>query len=172
MRRGIAILLAGLVLAVATASCNRSDAAKNEPPVLWLNKDDAAMNAAVAQARSTLPKFQKLFEARPADVQQFLVKVAMPTPQGGREHLWMVLQDWKDGSVSGVLINEPEAVPSLHDGDRITAKLEAISDWSYAKHDKFYGQYTTRVMLSREPAADAAEISSTLWPQPLEPGRP
>jgi uncharacterized protein YegJ (DUF2314 family) len=164
----LAVVLAAAAL---MGSCNRAGAQADEAPMQWRKNDDAEMNAAVAEARRTLPVFRRLFDEHPVDIDLFLIKAGFKTAHGGSEHVWLYDLAWKDGSVSGVLANEPEDVPNMHAGDRVTASEDMISDWAYRKQGKFYGQYTTRVMIKTESPADAAEESQTLWPTPLEPGR-
>jgi len=48
-----------------------------------------------------------------------------------------------------------------------TGKISEITDWSYAKNDKQYGQYTTRILVRQGGFKDEARY---LAPTPLEPG--
>ncbi len=145
--------------------------ASGEPPVQW-TKDDPEMEAAVARARETLPVFWRVFDERSADKgSDYILKAGFPNPQGGEEHMWFDVQARAGDKVTGVLGNEPQSIPGLHDGDLVTVQASQISDWSYVKHGRRYGAFTERVMVNRMSPKDAADYGSELSETPLEPGR-
>ncbi len=157
------------LLAACVAISSHAWAAK-EPGTQWTPKSDSKMLAAGREAQATLPVFWRVFDRQPADVSEYAVKVAFTTAHGGEEHLWLALLSRDGGQVRGVVANEPEDVPGIHVGARVSAPVSRISDWSYSKRNRRYGNYTTRVMLTRAPPNEAAVFGADLSPQPLEPG--
>ena len=130
------------------------------------------MLAATAEVRRTLPTFRHLLATRPSDIEDYWLKVGFPRSDGETEYLWLDHLSWNGDSVTGVLQNDPEKVPGRHAGDQVTVKQNAISDWAYLKHGQAFGNFTTRVLLRHASPEIAKEVSKTLSPEPLEPGRP
>lgn len=162
----LAGLLGAAVLAVAAPACSQPEEAFIE-----VAEDDELMNAAIAQARSSLPQFWSRFEARTPAYSDFMVKAAMTTVGGeGIEHIWVNLADRRAGKVTGRLANEP-----IHLGDKLRYGSEVefpesiVSDWGYSKGEVIYGHFTTRVLMtSQDPNASLADYG--LSPTPIESG--
>jgi uncharacterized protein YegJ (DUF2314 family) len=159
------VLFLALALALAPLS-----AAQESDPVYRYADEDAAMNAAVESARASLPRFIETFRAAPPALQTaaFMVKVAMPTPAGTQEHIWIDhLSFGENGSGAGALANEPENLEGKHRGSRVDFETAWISDWSIVAPNGMYRNFTTRVMLPRLDPAQAAGFRAALTPKPL-----
>jgi uncharacterized protein YegJ (DUF2314 family) len=76
----------------------------------------------------------------------------------------------KGDRISGILADEPELLPALHLGSPVEIAEADIADWTYRKNGKRWGHFSTRVLLQRTSAAEAAPILAVLSPTPLEPG--
>jgi uncharacterized protein YegJ (DUF2314 family) len=121
-----------------------------QDPVTNYAEDDPVMNAAIAQARVTLP----LFLANAVDAERFSlpdagVKIGIPTvTQSGEEHIWVSpFRIWEDGTLSGFLANAPADLGPLREGDQVDFIVPQISDWSlFTPEGKMWGNYTSRVM--------------------------
>ena len=163
-----------VIVALALAMACHADAWAQpiEPPLIEVAPTDAAMNAAIKEARRTLPIFRRIFDRRPRDVEAYWIKIAMPTYGGGHEYIWVYDLSWGAGTVTGKLANEPEHLPGLHLDSKVTVKQETIADWAYLKRGKLYGHFTTRVLAARMSEREAAEARAAFAPQPLEPGLP
>lgn len=157
-----ACLVASVVLAApATAAWAEGD------PVIDYASDDAAMEAAIAKARASLPDF--LAKAAKSDLSQggWLVKWAHPVP-GGNEHIWVQLTHVSGRQIEGVLANVPNRFPGQI-GDAVSVPRSEVSDWSFTSDDgRLHGNYTTRVMLPSLDAASRAELEAILAPLPEE----
>jgi uncharacterized protein YegJ (DUF2314 family) len=128
-------------------------------------RDDREMNAAVAEARRTLPRFFDSY--RSGRTERHSVKVAIPVAgTDDHEHIWMRLDSHDGETVAGRLTNEPERLPGLRLNSPYRARIDAISDWSYWDGGLRYGNYTTRVILKHIPASEADAIRKTLSPKP------
>jgi len=122
-----------------------------EDPVYSYSENDAAMNAAIAEAQTTLPLFlAHAFGPDGVSVEGALVKAGLPTVNGENEleHIWiMPFQIEPDGSFVGLLANEPAELGDLVLGDKVQFDQEQITDWSlYAPDNRLLGNYTSRVM--------------------------
>lgn len=155
-----------MVMAVAAALI--ATQAVGEPNVVWLKKGDHSLDSAKAEAQATLPIFWRHF-AEDRGVEHALVKIGFPTAHGGLEYLWLAITEFTDKGVRGEIVNEPEDVPNIHDGQSYEARISEIIDWAYIKGGKSYGQFTTRALLARDPNAFGSDVQD-LAATPLEPG--
>jgi uncharacterized protein YegJ (DUF2314 family) len=144
MRTYIALLTALVVL--ATAGCSRdSDGDK----MVAISKDDQAMNEAIAKAQATSADFVAAFHAQKPGTTAFGVKKPYPTPGGGAEHMWIEVTGETNGILEGRIANEAEETHEVKFGQKVTLKLEEISDWKYLDGKKLVGGYTIRYFIDR-----------------------
>lgn len=166
MRRSVLAGFVGLLLVTAPAisACAKADD-------LIISPDgDAQVDAAIVEARKTLPIFWSKFDAKPAGYDHFALKVGLPAGGGGEEHIWMNVVSRSGGKVVGELANDPYDLEGLKSGSRVEVDEALISDWQYQKGGKLYGHFTTRALSSRANAAQRAEAAELFPPQPLEAG--
>jgi uncharacterized protein YegJ (DUF2314 family) len=130
--------------------------------------DNAAMNAAIAEARRTLPAFWTRLSANEPDGGEML-KVALPASNGGREHIWVEAVSVRADGYTGRLYNHPRRLPGMVRGSPVRFQYDQISDWTYVRHDRMWGNYTLRVMLDDLPPEDARRMRASLSDTPLEP---
>lgn len=166
LRAGFAVALA--LAAFVTPACSQSnvETSASGEKLIGVAPDDAEMNAAIAQARATLPQFWAKFEAKPAGYSQFMLKPGLPTVDGrGPEHIWVDVIERRDGKVVGRLANEPFHLGDLKFGSEVTFSPEIISDWGYSKGDVIYGHYTSRLLMAREePQAKPSDYGLSATP--------
>ncbi|MFZ1469312.1 MAG: DUF2314 domain-containing protein [Paracoccaceae bacterium] len=160
--RVLPLLLAALLLTGPFLSAGQADA-----DTLMVEADDAAMNAAIAEAKAKLPLF--VAQAATADLSQgdFLVKWAHPIlDDTSVEHIWVTVTALTDTAAIGVLANQPVDFAGTQ-GDPAQVLLTDISDWSWWDAEgKLHGSYTTRVMVPQLSAEDQAYFASILAPLP------
>lgn len=137
--------------------------------VLWTDGEDAVMKAATAEALKSLPDFWAKYDAHEPTRSNFYVKVGLPTDHGGVEHVWVEVLSHSGEAIMGRLDNDPEDVRAMKAGAEFRVDPAKISDWMYAKDEKFYGAFTTRAMAPRISAAQRKEAEAMLAPTPLEP---
>jgi uncharacterized protein YegJ (DUF2314 family) len=128
-----------------------------------------AFTDAVQAARASLPVFWgRLAENPGARPDDFGLKVAFKTPDGGFEDLW--LSDIKrDGArTTGRLNYEPDNVPNMHRAQIVPIVEGNIVDWTFKEGRKRYGHFTTRVMARAHPD-EAAKTLAALSDNPLPP---
>jgi uncharacterized protein YegJ (DUF2314 family) len=130
-------------------------------------KDDPALKAAAEAARATISTFWAHFDAK--DRETFLIKVRVPLSDDRAEQLWVAPVDVaENGSITGILINEPIDVPNLRHGSSMTVAPGQITDWSYWNGETLYGNFTTRVFLPSLTRGEQADLLSVLSENPVE----
>lgn len=63
------------------------------------------------------------------------VSAPFKTKTGGSEYLWVELRSWEGQKMTGVLTNDPYAVPDLHKGDTVTIDQDVVFDYVWKKGD-------------------------------------
>ena len=136
-----------VVLMILTAGCSRENKEGNN--YRHVSDADAAMNAAISKAESTVGDFVKAFHAQKAGTRDFFVKKPYPTPSGELEHMWIEVTDESNGVLNGVVANEAEQTREVKNGQKVTVKISEISDWKYTDGKKLIGGYTIRYFYDR-----------------------
>ena len=81
------------------------------------------------------------------------VKVAFSQEESGQgdpivEHMWINDVDFDGDTITGVLINTPNELTNIENGDEIVVPVAQISDWLFATRGKTYGGFTIQAMRS------------------------
>ncbi len=143
------------------------DASGPGDEMVQFQNQDAAMNAAIEEAKTSLPIFLARLDAgdiTPSDS----LKVGFPVGEGN-EHIWVNQVARKGDELTGTLANEPNGMPGLHQGSPVTFSVDLVSDWSYEKDGVRWGNYTTRVMLPYLDPEQADAVRASLSDTPTEP---
>lgn len=134
-----------LVSAPATAApdSEREAMMADREDMVTVEASDARMNAAIAEARATLPDFLSAYRSGRFDAASFVIKY----PLGGWEHIWVDITSIDKDVVNGRLSNVP-AQPAYRQGQVVRVPLTDISDWAYRdERGVMVGHRTTRVLL-------------------------
>jgi uncharacterized protein len=73
------------------------------------------------------------------------------------EHMWLGEVDFDGKVISGVILNTPNWLESVQQGDRVEVPLAKISDWMYVQLGEVFGGYTVNLMRSRMGRRERAE---------------
>lgn len=131
------------------------------PSVFMFDNSDPDMQRAYEQARATFRYFWReiAWERRRIVPALDLACVKIPftdsDPRGQAsdtpevEHMWVSDVDFDGEFVSGVLLNEPNWLKSVKQGDSARVPVGQISDWMYAISGEVYGAYTVNLLRSR-----------------------
>jgi uncharacterized protein YegJ (DUF2314 family) len=135
---------------------------ESEPSkVFMFDNSDPEMHGAYEKARATFRYFWReiAWERRRIVPGLDLACVKAPFSDGGREtredgnpnveHMWIGEVDFNGRSVSGTLLNAPNWLSTVKEGDAARIPLGEISDWMYAINGEVYGAYTVNLMRSR-----------------------
>ncbi|WP_458627046.1 DUF2314 domain-containing protein [Winogradskyella sp. PC D3.3] len=77
------------------------------------------------------------------------------------EHMWISEIDFDGEMITGVLMNAPNQLTNVSEGDTISRHLSEISDWMLAIDRKTYGGFTIQVLRSGMTAQARAQHDST-----------
>ena len=133
---------------------------------------DPAMSSAMNDAVRTLPLFlENAVDAEGFSVPSALVKVSFEV-SGGTEVIWIgPFAVYGDGTMAGLLANQPNHMPGLNAGDPVSFSRDMIRDWAITMPDGLlWGHYTTRTIVATLPPAQAAPIAESLSKTPIPLG--
>ena len=154
-----------LVVAAVLTSAHVQPAPAQRGPIIDVPSDDAEMNAAIAKARATLPKFWSSFRKPGNGEERFTLKVHFRVDRPGDprdEHIWVdSIEPLASGRLAGRLANDPHDIDGKF-GDRVEFGSEQISDWMFMRNGKIVGGETIRVLLPRMPKSQADDLRKQL----------
>lgn len=140
-------------------------------PVITFSSQDVEMNAAMARARQTLHVFLALIEEQPESAA--FLKIALELPDDGVVYKWIEMDDWGGGAPNGRFMAATPAL-GIARGDPFTATLDQIVDWSVIAppfdSGPIFGDFTTRVMMARDPDNPSSALASRHQPLPEASG--
>ena len=129
--------------------------------VFMFDNSDPEMLEAYEQARATFKYFWREIAWERRRIVKGLdvacVKAPFSDGEGDQradgnpnvEEMWLGEIDFDGRSVSGVLLNSPNWLTTVKQGDSARMHLADITDWMYAIGGEAYGAYTVNLMRSR-----------------------
>jgi uncharacterized protein YegJ (DUF2314 family) len=159
--RPIRFVLMLLPLLLASTVCAAQDPpriSRERDDVYNVPSEDAAMEAAIARARATLPVFhQYLDQAANGDVE---VKLKAEFRQGDEvEHMWIADVSWDGRVYRGTLQSRPLGLTNVRQGDEVTIRPERVSDWlAVVEDDVMLGNFTTMELRRRMTPKQRAQL--------------
>jgi uncharacterized protein len=141
-------------------------------PVFGFDNTDPEMQRAYERARGTFRYFWReiAWDRRRLIPTLDLACVKAPfsdsQPSGGGptsggrfevEHMWISDVNFDGRRVSGVLLNSPNSLLTIQEGDAVSMPLAEISDWMYTMQDDVYGGFTIDLMRSRMGRSERAQ---------------
>lgn len=138
--------------------------AKESEPVFYADGEDEAMLKAFEQARKSFRYFwRELYWERLRIVPTLsfaCVKVVFSQELNGSaevEHMWLNEIYFDGERVCCVLINDPNVLSNVKNGDEVSVPLEQISDWMFAIEGKTYGGFSVQAMRKAMSESERAE---------------
>jgi len=163
-----AVTVCGYILAVFLAGPALADAPKRVVSSDW------QISQAWAAARATLPTALGATEKRYGWFSPSLaLKVALPVenPDVQAEMIWVDRIRRNGTMFEARLAGYPHHMPAMRMGDTVDFFYDQIADWAVQAVDgRFYGYYTTRVLIKSMDPERAAKYQATLVDNPLPPG--
>lgn len=153
------VIAVGL-LALCAVSC-LPDVVAAKDKVIDVDKEDAAMNAAIVKARASINTFWTQQKKPDPGVQNLALKVRI-SDGASVEHFWLVDIERSAATLAGVINNDPNLVTNVTLGQRYTFKEADISDWTFMRNGKIVGNETLRVLLDMMPPEEAAAYRAML----------
>ncbi|WP_234859537.1 DUF2314 domain-containing protein [Aquimarina aquimarini] len=138
---------------------NKNDQDKEseeELPIFYAQKD-SKMQQAIDKARSTFKYFWRELSwehRRIIPAHGFAcVKVTFTQQFEGddtpvTEHMWINEISFDGATIYGILVNQPNALTNIKQGDAVTISMEEITDWMISIAGKTYGGFTIQAMRS------------------------
>jgi uncharacterized protein YegJ (DUF2314 family) len=122
--------------------------------------DDSAMGAAMRNARAT---FKYLWRELTWEYRRIVpalelsaVKAAFADDGGGDddvEHMWLGDVGFDGDVIAATLLNAPNRLRSVREGERIVLPPDKLEDWMYVMDGRVYGGFTIQAMrLAMSPA--------------------
>jgi len=126
-------------------------------PVFFFDHSDPAMAEASAKARQTFRYFWRevAWEYRRIvpGLEVAAVKASFSdaddADESKVEHMWLGDVDFDGEVVEATLLNEPNWLRSVSQGQRIAIPRAKLGDWMYALQGRVYGAYTVNLMRSQ-----------------------
>jgi uncharacterized protein YegJ (DUF2314 family) len=132
-------------------------------PVFMFDNSDPEMQEAYEKARATFRYFWRevAWENRRIIPALDMASVKAPFSDGKTakrkaddetpevEHMWISEIEFDGRHVSGVLLNDPNWLKSVKQGDSVRIPVNEISDWMYVINGEVMGAYTVNLMRSR-----------------------
>lgn len=126
---------------------------------------DPVMDAAIAKAQKALPVFlEALAKPGPTD-ENFAVKIYYPTKGRDGEHIWAVDVKREGEQVSATIDNEPQDIPDLKHGQRVTVPIARLTDWFFFRGGRMHGGQTIRALLPKLSKSEADKFRAMLAPE-------
>lgn len=124
-------------------------------PVFYAESDDPKMAEAVANAvasfkylwRELTWEYRRIVPA----LQLSAIKAAFNDPEGTpdtAEHMWLSNIEFDGDVIRATLMNSPNGLTSVSEGDAIKLRVDQIEDWMYVLDDHLYGGFTIQVLRS------------------------
>jgi uncharacterized protein YegJ (DUF2314 family) len=157
--------LIAILAVITTGACSQPSSRSD---VVWTTTDRPEVTAAMAEARKTLPIFWRHFDAKDPNTGELYVKAPFKTRHNGQEHMWVEPVRRSPTEIVGRLVDAPEDVDGLKPGDEVRFAPDRVSDWSYVRAGKTYGNFTTRLLLDSFGAEERQYAATHLSAKPVE----
>ncbi|MDM1384419.1 DUF2314 domain-containing protein [Myroides marinus] len=139
---------------------------EKENPIFYAKGDDPILVEAYKKAQDSFKYFWRelTWEYRRIvpGLDMASVKVAFTQEVEGEdepvvEHMWIGDVDFDGDVIYGELLNQPNVLTNIEEGEQIGVTLDQISDWMFISQGKTYGGYTVQAMRSVMTEEERAE---------------
>jgi uncharacterized protein YegJ (DUF2314 family) len=111
--------------------------------------DDAEVKAASERALAELRALKPTFVKGVPVGDHLLVKAPFRTASAGIEWMWVEVVRWQEGTIAGILANDPFDVPELKEGARVEVKESAVFDYIHHRADGSQAGNLTGAVIER-----------------------
>jgi uncharacterized protein YegJ (DUF2314 family) len=126
-----------------------------ETPVFFADGENPKMIAAFKKAQETFKYFWRELSWEYHRIVPGLdvacVKLAFTQETDNEtvvEHMWINDVNFDGENIYGILVNDPQELTNVNNGDEVQIPLNQISDWLFAIGGKTYGAFTIQAMRS------------------------
>lgn len=155
------LVLAALTLFFAAGCANRTpDAAQAQALPTLVPEVDAAVDAALAKGKATLPRFVAALKNPRADQSRFSVYAVVREGET-IEYLWLDDAKLDGDGFRGVVSGVPKILTNIKKGDSVRVDTDDATDWQYVENGKMVGGELLRVAYSQMSERERAEMRKT-----------
>ena len=144
---------------------NKDDSISQDSPVTFHKTDDPELLQASQQARDT---FRSFWNQISLDFNRIIPALDMASlkvpfsddlldPESPIEHMWVNQITFDGIQIQGVLLNAPNWLKSIGQGDEVRFPLAQISDWLCVLDGKVYGAHTIQLIRARMNSLERTE---------------
>ena len=134
----ITILSCALINAIPSGEAGNIEVVAN---------DDKTMNAAIQEARDTLPLFIAALQSPSPGQTGFSIKAKFPYGNDdSAEHMWLSGLSYNGSVFEGKLDNEPIYIDGLHQGEVVSVSEANVTDWIIIDDGILLGGFTIHVI--------------------------
>ncbi len=121
-----------------------------QPSEVVVRKNDDALLAASARARSRLPALQAAFAKGLAPGEYLMFKAPFAVGDGGTEWMWIEVTAWRGDRIDGMLRSDPRYIKNLTAGQIVRVRQADVFDYLRVFPDgRTEGNETTAVLKQR-----------------------
>lgn len=146
---------------------------------MWVGvSDDPEMEKAIERARAS---FRYLWRELTWEYRRIVpaldlaaIKVAFHDPgHAGTppEHMWVSEVEFDGELIGGVLMNSPNRLQSVEEGDQVVLRVRQVEDWMYGLRGCAYGGFTVQVLRGRMSVSERRGHDDAWGLKFPEPGR-
>jgi uncharacterized protein YegJ (DUF2314 family) len=139
--------------------------ARSKSQVFMFDNSDPEMRAAYARARDTFRLFWREVARDRRRIIPALNLAAVKAPfsdpkkRGAKgdpevEHMWLSDVDYDGETVSGELVNAPNKLKTIKQGDTLSVPVGGLSDWMYVLNDIVFGGFSVNLLRARMSAKE------------------
>ncbi|MDY7229504.1 DUF2314 domain-containing protein [Hyalangium rubrum] len=112
--------------------------------------DDALLEASSRAREELLTRLKPRFLEGLRSGERLFVKAPFDTSSGGTEWMWVHVITWEGSTIQGVLDSQPDEVPGLKAGSKVTVEEGSLFDYLLVSQDgTFEGNQTERLLIER-----------------------
>jgi uncharacterized protein YegJ (DUF2314 family) len=128
---------------------------QDAPKALDADQFEIAMAAASRKAKGTLAALRPRFREGLSADEQFLIKVGLDVPTGGREFVWVSVREWSGGMLVGTLETEPHNVPGIKQGQDMRVAEGDVFDRTIYSRERGIVEIAMTDVVAQEFGVDA-----------------
>lgn len=162
-------LLLSVLPSLLVASCGEKEEQvlrrEGEPDFVRVS-DRELMDAAIAEAKSTVDRFVTALQARDSRTSGFAIKKGFITNPGDREFIWINEVELVGDAFEGRINNEPVGDVGVKLGQVVRVERDEVVDWMFLSDGRLQGGYTIAALVhgTEEQAAYEEDLGIT-WTQ-------
>ena len=123
-----------------------------------VDSEDERMNAAISEARQTIPLFLDAYAKRTPTQSGFHLKARFESGDDV-EHVWIKDVESSMGELRGTIASDPN-MAGIEFGQRVSLGKEQVTDWMYVDNGYLVGGYTVKAIRAGLSASERAQFDA------------